>query len=298
MKRAATVAILLALAAPATAEPGDVVYVKDGVLTRQPVLVKGEAVALATLESALAKVDRVEVSPDGKTLVVGAGRVLRWLDLEAPAPVPRALVCAGHVTLGSRLSCDVGTGYTLVADLRAGVLRVVDAVPAGARTVGNALVHSAGDALWAHDLATDELRQLAEHAPPAHLLVAPDGTRAVGVYGTGDDAAIYTFRLDGTGVRRKLSRDAVPLAWSADSQWILAQQGSRACIVRAVGGQYKCWKRYRALALAPDGSWALVARDRDDSDLVDLYRAELAGPDADRPTPVVEGARPAAAWLP
>jgi hypothetical protein len=39
---------------------------------------------------------------------------------------------------------------------------------------------------------------------------------------------------------------------------VLIQDGGSACIMRAIGGQYKCWRGYTAASIAPDGSYALV----------------------------------------
>jgi hypothetical protein len=73
------------------------------------------------------------------------------------------------------------------------------------------------------------------------------------------------FALDGQGARRKSIRDSVPVEWSHDGQWVLVQDGSKACIVSATGGQYKCWRGYTAASIAPDGSYALLLGNRDKS---------------------------------
>src|SRR5206468_4216752 len=69
---------------------------------------------------------------------------------------------------------------------------------------------------------------------------------------------LATFALDGTASRRMLLRDGVVIDWSWDGAWLLLQHGAYACITRAVGGEYKCWKGYTAMSIAPDGKWALV----------------------------------------
>jgi len=71
------------------------------------------------------------------------------------------------------------------------------------------------------------------------------------------------FGLDGQGARRKTVRASVPVEWSFDNQWVLVQDGSSACITRATGGEYKCWRGYTAVSLAPDGSYALLLGNRD-----------------------------------
>src|SRR5689334_12761975 len=41
------------------------------------------------------------------------------------------------------------------------------------------------------------------------------------------------------------------------------QDGSGACIVRATGGQYKCWRGFTGSSIAPDGKYALMLFARD-----------------------------------
>lgn len=69
------------------------------------------------------------------------------------------------------------------------------------------------------------IETLTAAGPTSHLMVAPDGERAVAVYGTGVTSRIKSFLLDGKGVARVLGGPGVPLAWSADSQWVLTQEG-------------------------------------------------------------------------
>ena len=107
----------------------------------------------------------------------------------------------------------------------------------------------------------------ASSAPLRSFLPSPDGAWAVGVYAD----EVYTdahhkkpaeilmgFALDGEGARRKAIKNGVPLEWSHDSQWVLVQDGASACLMRAIGGQYKCWKGYTAASISPDGKWGLV----------------------------------------
>ena len=128
--------------------------------------------------------------------------------------------------------------------------------------------------------------KVAPEAPQRGLLPSPDGKRAVGVYGD----ILSTFDLDGTAARRKGIRNGVPVAWSADSQYVLVQDGTAACLMRAGGGQYKCWKGYTAIAVAPDAAFAIVAAKGQ------LYRAKLDGPHDGTPELMIKDAT-AAAWL-
>ena len=40
------------------------------------------------------------------------------------------------------------------------------------------------------------------------------------------------------------------------------QDGASACLLKASGGEYKCWKGYTAASVAPDGKWILVLGNR------------------------------------
>jgi hypothetical protein len=146
---------------------------------------------------------------------------------------------------------------------------------------------------------------------------------------------LFGFALDGTAAKRRLIREGVVIDWSWDSHWLLVQDGVKACIARATGGQFKCWKGYTAISLSPDGAWALVLGPRsaaagsddsptpsdsgespageggegehEDSDDVlvtlpsgplSLFRAKLNGPYTERPALVETILDGAAVWLP
>jgi hypothetical protein len=146
---------------------------------------------------------------------------------------------------------------------------------------------------------------------------------------------LYGFALDGTAARRKSIREGKVVQWSADGVWALVQDGSKACVMRVVGGEYKCWKGYTAVALSPDGASALLlgsasaspaaAEDDDkheggeggeggeddgDEEADDattapaaggeraLYRAIVPGTYTERPTQIVAKVAGAATWLP
>ncbi|MBC7977604.1 MAG: hypothetical protein H7138_21720, partial [Myxococcales bacterium] len=123
-------------------------------------------------------------------------------------------------------------------------------------------------------LAFDPKRKsrVAPDAPLRGFIASPDGARGVGVYAdqvysdlhhTRPAEVLMTVQLDGSGGRRKAIRDGVVVEWSHDSQWILVQDGASACIMRAGGGQYKCWKGFTAASISSDGRFALVLGNRD-----------------------------------
>jgi hypothetical protein len=148
------------------------------------------------------------------------------------------------------------------------------AVPSpGARLIGGGATRRlvwADKAIWSAPPGNPTQKtQVAPEAPLRGLLPSPDGSRAVGVYldvpTAGTPGAkvkpaelMMGFALDGVGARRKGIRAGVAVEWSHDNQWVLIQDGGSACIMRAIGGQYKCWRGYTAVSIAPDGSYALV----------------------------------------
>ncbi len=294
-------AIALAGARPAAADPhleatGTIYFTRGGTLFAVPAA-GGDAVQLPT-DHALAAVDSLEVSADGQWLLASGGGSHRLYDLSRPTAAPRTIVCPHAVRLsadGKTALCDAGTGW-LIAQALGGIHR---RVLVGEATGATPL--AGGDVIAARSGALlrigARIREVAPESPTGPWLAAPDGSRAVGVWTDGKHPELFTFQLDGHAVRRKLLRDGEPVAWSADSHWVLAQRKRRACIVRAVGGEYKCWRRYRARAIAPDGSFALLERDAGKG-TVDLYRAQLDGADIARPTLLERGVDGAAAWAP
>jgi hypothetical protein len=66
---------------------------------------------------------------------------------------------------------------------------------------------------------------LATSGATSHFLAAPDGTRAVAVFGEGDAGRVRSFLLDGEGVSRQLGGPGIPTLWSWDSTWVLFQEG-------------------------------------------------------------------------
>jgi hypothetical protein len=128
-------------------------------------------------------------------------------------------------------------------------------------------------AVWtAPTSAFNKVTKVAPEAPKRGFSASPDASHALGVYAD----EIYTdlhhkkpadvlevFALDGEGARRKSVKSGIPVEWSHDSQWVLMQDGSSACIVRALGGQYKCWRGFTPVSIAPDGKYALFLYARD-----------------------------------
>jgi hypothetical protein len=138
--------------------------------------------------------------------------------------------------------------------------------------------------------------RVAPDPPLRGFLPSPDGDRALGVYAdqvfsdvhhTKPAEVLMTVQLDGQGARRKAIRDGVAVEWSHDAQWILIQDGASACIMRASGGQYKCWKGFTAASISSDGHWGLVLGNRDGS------RKQVAAKPAKPTKPAAPPAHPA-----
>lgn len=137
------------------------------------------------------------------------------------------------------------------------------------------VIWSDAKGIWTAPVTAPKLsRQVAPEAPRAGLSVSPSGDRAVGVYrGTAhqrkaviEQDMLFGFALDGAAARRKAIQHGAALTWSADGRWVLVQDGHAACIMAATGGQYKCWKGYRGVAIARDGRYALLLGNRGDKD--------------------------------
>jgi hypothetical protein len=154
----------------------------------------------------------------------------------------------------------------------------LDVPPASARLVGSGaermIVWANATGVWTARPGDPKTRtRIAPDAPLRGFLASPDGTRAIGVFAdqvfagarhTQDAEVLMTLSLDSQGARRKAIRDGIAVEWSHDAQWVLVQDGASTCIMRAGGGQYKCWKGFTAASLSSDGRWGLALGNRDD----------------------------------
>ncbi len=285
--RLGLVVVALSAASPAAAgrDPvGRVVFARGRSLWLTDATGKAPAVTIAELPGPASDVRTLRTDAAGATLLVDVGGRWYW----TPMPAAGATATLTPLPCGPGPARLIASGTcVLCADDRgqAWLLRLVDgngrprAVPAAtASFVERAGVRElvwadpASGSVLASPVARREPRTVAPTAPLRGLLAAPDGSRAVGVYKapargkpvvTGERDQLFGFALDGIGARRRLIRDGVVLDWSWDSRWLLIQDHAAACIVRAVGGEYKCWKGYTAVSIAPDGTWALVLGPRD-----------------------------------
>jgi hypothetical protein len=262
-----------------------------------------EAVEIAALPRSAGAARRITASAGGERILVEtSAEVLVVSPRPGEVVTPRALPCSPPAQLalrGDAVLCRREDDAVRV-DLEVPVVSVIEgAGGAPVRFLGpdsKTAVVADGSAICALSLPSGRRRCLAPHSPRSgDVLGAPSGDRAVATYRRGDREALYSFRLDGRGVRRSLMSEARAVAWSLDSKWLAVQRGGRACLVRAVGGQYKCWRGYRAVALAPDGQRLLLARGEGPRA---LYVAPLAGARPAPPRALVEDAGTgAAAWI-
>lgn len=325
-----------------------VIFARDHSLYQVDTLGKDRSEAIATLPAAARDVRALRTDAGGKVLLADIAGTWWWMPLDRSTTELRELPCRGQASLaidGSAILCANAKDRTVVVPLSAGAPTEL-AVPAfGAALVGSRRdrrVIWSDDGIWSAPLGKLADRTvLAPDSPVRILSVAPDGRRAFGVYtvpaGSPTSSPkvaefLYSFALDGLGARRKTLRDGVPVMWSHDSQWVLVQDGTSACIVRAVGGQYKCWRGFTAVSIAPDGAFALVLGPRADggnrngkksaktpvrdgaedtgvgevdhasvelpTGPLSLYRAQLAGAFADPPIVIERVVDGAAVWLP
>lgn len=292
-----------ALAAPvdAGADPatpvGHVVFARDGALWRVPADGSGQPSELAALPDGEPQVRAITSSANGRLLVLDLDGVAAWVQPGADGDVRRVALtrCNGPgrpAPDGSALICP-GPDSPLVQPItwRSRALEL----PAGdvhyLGTSGELLVGADDELRAVAADAPQRARTVAPHRPVDGLLVAPDGERAIGRYTRNGQTVVLAFRLDGTAAQRKLGGDLRPVSWSPDSRWVLLAHERRACLARAVGGEYKCWDRYQALGFSPDSRYVLLGR----ADA--LYTAPIDGVKPARPKRVIEASGPAA-WLP
>lgn len=285
MRSALVVVTLLAL--PALAADDDrlanakIIYAREASLYQSDARGKNEAL-LAKLPTKSA-IRAMRTDAGGTTLLVDLGGKWSWMPLDDTAKTLTELPCAdGPAQLASDGACVICRSTTaadksVIVQLRTNKVTPIDTPPAGARLVGEGAARRLvwADATGVYAAPPNNLRSKTKVAPDAPLrgfLPSPDGTRAAGVYTdiihattktTKPADLLMTFALDGQGARRKTVKAAVPVEWSFDGGWLLVQDGSTACITKAAGGEYKCWRGFTGVSIAPDGSYALLLGNRD-----------------------------------
>jgi hypothetical protein len=322
VKRAIVLALVLASSVAHAEEDfggGSIVFAREQSLWKTDPKGKGPAVELVALPGAAADVRMIRTDPNGTKILFDLGGTWWWAAVPAtgvaqPTQLPCADAPARFSADGRMVVCAADDGKALLISLvtkkRAKQPIAADGVRAVVVGKTRDLIWTDADGVWRAPIGgLKQKKEVAPDAPLRGFVAAPDGSRGVAtyagqVYEKKEKVPAETldgFALDGTAARRMLFRDGVVIDWSWDSTWVLVQAGDEACIARAVGGEYKCWKNYTAVSLAPDGSWAVLLGDRkdDDTDARSVYRGKLAGAYTERPSlveTVIDGA--GALWLP
>lgn len=346
--------VALFLAATATAHADDkeldkasVVFARGDKLIKSDGKGKAEA-ELATLP-AKAKVRALRTDAKGTVLLADLDGKWWWMPLDGGKQLKQLPCGEGPAQLppdGDCVICRSSAGdKATVMSFRTGKQVSVDVPALGARVInagkGHRVIYADKTGVWSVVLGDPAKKKtkVAPDAPIRSFLPSPDGKFATGVYleSMYDNRTkkppvetLTTFALDGEGARRMGIRNGVPIDWSHDGSYVLVQEGAKACLMRAGGGQYKCWKGFTAVSLAPDGSYALVLGARDlkapaktptktpqkpanddtpgeaEDDVpvalptgaLALYRAKLDGPYDAAPNLVAKIVDGAAVWIP
>jgi hypothetical protein len=328
--------LLVALVAPAAASPdapeldrGAVIYARGSALYKADAKGKGEAELAPLPKGAVVRALRSDAS--GSVLLVDLSGKWSWLRLDGQAKTLAPLPCAdGPAELsvdGTAVVCRAPKSGSMIVELASAKVTAVDIPAPGARLAGSGkdrkLVWVDKTGVWSAPASDPKQKTRVAPEPPLRAFLAShDGARAVGVYSDfvyfdgprkkKPADVLMGFALDGTAARRQGLPTATPLDWSHDNKYVLLQDGGSACLMRAIGGQYKCWKGFTAVSIAPDGSYALVLGTRkpptasttDDVPLtlpsgpLSLYRAKLNGPYDEAPALIVKIVDGAAVWIP
>ena len=281
MPRSATLAVLLALVATpvrgaTNASESEILFVRDGHLWRGATSGKGQATDLLSLPKS--KPLSMQLSRSGKTLLLQTDSDWLWITItKSEAKVLKRLNCksAQLTRSGKCVVCSDDNAKVTIHERPPKAPFKVMGQHKQVAFRGGQMVFTNTKGLWAWTPGTNRRKRLATHHPNKDLLVSPDGRRAAGVYTEATGDATYGFRLDGKGARRRLFGNARPIAWSANSQWLVVQSDEAACGLRATGGEYKCWDGYQAVALSADGSEVYLSKESDGVE--DLYRTPMTG---------------------
>ena len=311
---AAVVAAVVVLAAPSAAradadefDGASVIFARGASLYRVDPRGRGET-EIAQLP-ARTTVRALRSDARGTVLLADLAGAWAWMPLDGSTRSLTDLPCGdGPAVLaddGSAVLCRSPRQprQSILVELGAAASRVIalDVPPGAVRLVGSGaerkLVWADQTGVWTAPAADPRRKtRAALDVPLRGFLPSPDGTRAIAVFTDQVFADLHhrrsaevlmTLQLDGQGARRKAIRDGVPVEWSHDGDWLLIQDGASTCIMRASGGQYKCWRGLTAASLSADGRWALALGNRDGSRQIAARSAKSAksGKSAARPAP-------------
>ncbi len=263
----------------------------------------GEGSLLTTLPTPASEVAKIRVAASGTAMLVSYSGIHAWADLSKrdQQAVLRPLPCAAGSQAqisgsGDQVLCpaQVGGRIAVYRMREKQSVRIIDLEAQGpVFFLGDAElpIRGLGDSIV--NLETEA--QLSPHKPDRHMATAPTGKRAIGGFTEGEIDVVYSFKLDGKGIKRTLMQAARPVTISADSKWASLQQEVDACAVRISGGQYMCWRRYEALDISSHAHSMLLSR-AGETQGHDLFIGSVSGTSARKPTPLVQEVERAAAF--
>ena len=257
---------------------GSVIFARGSSLYRVDPNGRGET-EVATLATK-AVVRALRTDANGQILLADVAGTWAWMPLDKSTKTLAELPCGdGPAQLTEDASCVVCRAKSgpnsIIFNFKLNKAFPVD-VPA-TRIVGadkqRKLIWADGGGIWMAPVGDPKKKtKVAPQAPLRNFSPSPDGARALGIYADEvyTDAhhkkpaeVLQNFALDGNGARRKSIQAGIPIEWTHDASWTLVQDGANACLQRANGGEYKCWKGYTMVSAAPDAKWALVLGNRD-----------------------------------
>lgn len=302
----AAVLLLCLLCAPARAQPvkhtDDLIVFAKGDALWSVSAANQDPERLMDLPFAAEEIKDIRISSDGAALLLKGGGFVAWSRLAEVAERKfRLLPCSGPSNIsasGDQVVCGTQDAkriaiYTLRPTLG---VEIIDRKATGplhfAAAASEILTYGDNDDLIV--MSADTTRVVASHRPHSTMMVTPDGRRAIGSYNEGAIEVVYAFRLDGKAAKRTLVHAAKAIGTSADSRWAAVQQEVDACAVRIQGGQYMCWREYKALAISSQGQSLLVSRSRGGKR--DLFLGAVNGTRAKPPLPLAKDASASAAF--
>lgn len=298
-----------------------VVYAEGTSLWRTSTDGEAKPVEIVALGFDAASVTGIESTSDGRVLLIKTADKAYWAVPDGDAPVtPTAIGCDGSADLAKDGNCAAcidpdthkivlerftPTAKKTVRDITAREVHFLD---------GLDLLTSDDAGIWTIDIRRPKDTVHLTQDVPSHVLPSPDGKRALGVFADEDvqnpdtlRPTLYVFRIGAEAdARRQLAWNAVPVAWSWDSKWVAVQDADNgACVMRAAGGEYKCWKDATAVSIAPDGLFLVLTKKPEtakgepiDGVGVNLYRGYRDGVSSGRLRLLAERVAGAAVWVP
>ena len=304
---------VLMLSGNALANPDEaaqrIAYVKEGAVWLQRQNETSDmAVVIAQNFDEVRTVRRIEAARDGSSLLIVGEIGGLWIAVGVSEPASRRYACSGELTLladGGTLFCEHGDGTATVERMRQPwAIRTFANLGNWARMArfGHAILAGRGGELWKRGGGTHRVgmvpKRIAGGEPVRPLSFAPDGSRAVGHFRDQYGVSLYTLALNGAGARRRLAgADAIPHSWSWDSEWVAVREQGRACAVRAVGGEYRCWEGFVPQSIDGESNQFLMIRSMEPGQPGDLFVVDLSGAHKKEPSQIASNIQ-AAEWLP